>query len=107
MLEISKEQAQQFILHTQGLTTDFSTLALRDIIKRIHNLQIDTISVVARSQDLTLYNRKSDYQEKQIWKLLEEKKLFEFWSHGICLLPIEEFPFYAWSGENGNQKIRL
>ncbi len=99
MLKISKEQAQQFILHTQGLTTDFSTLALRDIIKRIHNLQIDTISVVARSQDLTLYNRKSDYQEKQIWKLLEEKKLFEFWSHGICLLPIEEFPFYAWKME--------
>lgn len=99
MIEISKEQAQQFILHTQGLTTDFSSLSLLDIIKRIHNLQIDTISVVARSQDLTLYNRKSNYQERQIWKLLEEKKLFEYWSHGICFLPIEEFPFYAWKME--------
>jgi len=99
MLEISKKQAQQFILHRQGLTTDFSSLSLLDTIKRIHNLQIDTISVVARSQDLTLYNRKSDYQEGQIWKLLKEKKLFEYWSHGICLLPIEEYPFYAWKME--------
>jgi uncharacterized protein YcaQ len=96
MLEISKEQAQQFILYIQGLTTDFSSLSSLDVIKKIHNLQIDTISVVARAQDLTLLNRKSDYQEGNVWKLLEEKKIFEFWSHGICLIPMEEYPFYAW-----------
>ncbi|NPE06827.1 MAG: winged helix-turn-helix domain-containing protein [Asgard group archaeon] len=99
MIEISKEQAQQFILHKQGLTTDFSSLSLLDIIKKIHNLQIDTNSVVARAQDLTLFNRKSDYQEGKVWKLLEEKILFEFWSHGICLMPFEEYPFYAWKME--------
>ncbi len=99
MLEVSKEQAQQFILYKQGLISDFSNFTLKDIIKKIHNLQIDTISVVARAQDLTLFNRKSDYQEGQIWKLLEEKKLFEYWSHGICLIPIEEYPFYAWKME--------
>ncbi|MHA1532816.1 MAG: winged helix-turn-helix domain-containing protein, partial [Candidatus Heimdallarchaeota archaeon] len=68
-------------------------------VRRIHNLQIDTISVVARAQDLTLFNRKSNYQEGEVWKLLEEKKLFEFWSHGICLMPFEEYPFYAWKME--------
>ncbi|MCE7746169.1 MAG: winged helix-turn-helix domain-containing protein [Candidatus Heimdallarchaeota archaeon] len=99
MIEISREQAQQFILQIQGLTTDNSSLTLLDIIKRIHNLQIDTISVVARAQDLTIFNRKLDYQEGQIWKLLEEKKLFEFWSHGICLIHYDEFPFYAWKME--------
>lgn len=99
MIEIPLEQAQKFILNNQGLLTDSSSKSILDIVKRIHNLQIDTISVVARAQDLTLFNRKSDYQEGQVWKLLEEKKLFEFWSHGICLMPFEEYPFYAWKME--------
>ena len=98
MIEISLEQAQSFILKKQGLLTS-SSKSILEIVKRVHNIQIDTISVVARSHDLTIYNRKSDYQERQIWKLLEEKKLFEYWSHGICLLPIEEYPYYAWKME--------
>ena len=98
MTEISLEQAQKFILKRQGLLTSSSNSIL-EIAKRIHNIQIDTISVVARSHDLTLFNRIPDYQEGQVWKLLEEKKLFEFWSHGICLLPFEEYPFYAWKME--------
>ncbi|MBK5113087.1 MAG: YcaQ family DNA glycosylase [Candidatus Heimdallarchaeota archaeon] len=99
MLGISKDQAQRFILEKQGLLTNSPSKSILDVAKRIHNIQIDTNSVVARSQDLTLYNRLTDYHEGQIWKLLEEKKLFEFWSHGICLMPIEEYPFYAWKME--------
>ncbi len=99
MIEISLEQAQQFILKQQGLLSSYPSKTILEIAKRIHNIQIDTISVVARSQELVLFNRKHDYKEGEIWNLLEEKKLFEYWSHGICLIPIEEFPFYAWKME--------
>jgi uncharacterized protein YcaQ len=114
MIETTAKHAQRFILDKQGLLTDSPSKTILDAVKRIHNLQIDTISVdyvfihnlqidtisvVARSHDLTLYNRLVNYQEGQVWKLLEEKKLFEFWSHGICLIPYEEYPFYAWKME--------
>ena len=103
MLEISQEQAQQFIIEKQLLRSKNKTENIIDVVRRIHNIQIDTISVVARSHDLTIFNRLPKYQEQDVWKAIEEKKLFEFWSHGICLLPFEEFPFYRWKIDYNKQ----
>ncbi|MHA1505391.1 MAG: DNA glycosylase AlkZ-like family protein, partial [Candidatus Heimdallarchaeota archaeon] len=96
MIEISREEAQRFIIDAQLLSHGNEVNSIVDVAKRIHNIQIDTISVVARSHDLTIFNRYPEYQEKDVWKALEEKSLFEYWSHAICLLPIEEYPFYLW-----------
>jgi len=96
MIEISREQAQLFITDNQLLTKRYKADDVVAVAKRIHNIQIDTISVVARSHDLTIFNRLPKYQEKEVWKAVEEKKLFEYWSHAICLLPIEEYPMYVW-----------
>ncbi len=96
MIEISREEAQRFIIDAQLLSHGNDVNSIVDVAKRIHNIQIDTISVVARSHDLTIFNRYPEYQEKDVWKALEEKSLFEYWSHAICLLPIEEYPFYLW-----------
>ncbi|MHA2473140.1 MAG: DNA glycosylase AlkZ-like family protein [Promethearchaeota archaeon] len=90
------EKVQKFILEKQGLRTTKPTKSTLDIIKKIHNVQIDTISVVARSQDLILFNRLPDYKEKDVWGLERDKKVFEYYSHALCLIPIEEFPFYLW-----------
>ncbi len=97
---ISVEKVQKFILEKQGLKTKNSGKSILDIIKMIHNVQIDTISVVARSHDLILYNRLPAYKEKDIWELERDKKLFEYYSHALCLIPIEEFPFYLWIFEH-------
>ncbi|MFX1538637.1 MAG: winged helix-turn-helix domain-containing protein [Promethearchaeota archaeon] len=96
MLEIPLATAQKFILEKQGLLTNNPPKSIIGIAKRIHNIQIDTLSVVARSHDLTIFNRFPQYQEKSVWSLLKQKKFFEQWSHGMCMMPIEEFPFYAW-----------
>jgi uncharacterized protein YcaQ len=96
MLEVSLEEAQRFILEKQGLLTSNPSQSILDVVKRIHNIQIDTISVVARSHDLTIFNRYEDYKEKEIWDYLEKKELFEYYSHALCLLPIKEYPFYRW-----------
>lgn len=94
--KISVDQVKKFILDKQGLRTENPPQSTLDLIKKIHNVQIDTISVVARSQDLILHNRILDYKEKDIWKLEREKKLFEYFSHKLCLIPMEEYPFYKW-----------
>lgn len=94
MIEISLEQAQRFILEKQGLLTTKPAKSVLEVARRIHNVQIDTISVVARSHDLTIYNRFENYTEKEIWDNLRRKELFEYYSHGLCLIPIEDYPFY-------------
>ncbi|MFX1499065.1 MAG: winged helix-turn-helix domain-containing protein [Promethearchaeota archaeon] len=93
---VSINQARKLILENQCLRTDHPTNSLLDVIKKIHNVQIDTISVVARAQDLTLFNRLMNYKEKDVWKWEKQGKIFENFSHMLCFLPIEEYPFYAW-----------
>jgi uncharacterized protein YcaQ len=96
MIEMSLPEAQKFILTKQGILTQNPAQSILEVAKRIHNIQIDTISVVARSQDLTVFTRFPNYHEKEIWKLQEQKQLFEAVSHALCLMPMEEFPFYNW-----------
>ncbi len=99
MIEVSQEQAQRFILDIQGLRTEKPSESILTVVRRIHNIQIDTISVVTRSHDLTTFCRLPIYKEGEVWELERRGKLFEFWSHAMCLVPMESFPFYAWKME--------
>ena len=99
MIEVSQEQAQRFILDIQGLRTAKPSRTILKVAKRLHNIQIDTISVVTRSHDLTTFCRLASYKEGEVWALERRGKLFEFWSHAMCLVPMEAFPFYAWKME--------
>lgn len=65
-----------------------------DQIRRMGALQIDTISVVARSPYLVLWSRLGDYRPIWLDQLLAERKIFEYWAHAACFLPIEDYPLY-------------
>jgi uncharacterized protein YcaQ len=57
-------------------------------------LQIDTINVVARSPYMVLWSRLGDYETRWLDELLAEGRLFEYWSHEACFLPIEDYALY-------------
>jgi uncharacterized protein YcaQ len=63
-------------------------------IRRMGVLQIDTISVVARSPYLVLWSRLGDYDPAWLDALLAEGKLFEYWAHEACFIPIEDYGLY-------------
>ncbi|HEX2077723.1 MAG TPA: crosslink repair DNA glycosylase YcaQ family protein [Longimicrobium sp.] len=63
-------------------------------IRRMGALQIDTISVVARSPYLVLWTRLGDYDPRWLDELLAKGRIFEYWSHEACFLPIEDYPLY-------------
>ena len=63
-------------------------------IRRMGVLQIDTISVVARSPYLVLWSRLGDYDPAWLDALLAEGKLFEYWAHEACFVPIEDYGLY-------------
>ncbi|MBY8998949.1 MAG: YcaQ family DNA glycosylase [Candidatus Thorarchaeota archaeon] len=100
MIEVSSDAARRFILEVQGLRTVKPSKSVMSVAKRIHNIQIDTMSVVSRSHNLIVYNRFPRYKEGDVWRYLKEGKLFEYWSHALCLIPIETYPFYARKMEN-------
>ncbi|CAN7315236.1 winged helix-turn-helix domain-containing protein [Massilia sp. LjRoot122] len=63
-------------------------------IRRMGMLQIDTISVVARSPYLVLWSRLGHYEPAWLDQLLAEGALFEYWAHEACFLPIEDYGLY-------------
>jgi uncharacterized protein len=101
---LSIEQARALQLAAMGLLTPPLKAATKvDVLKTIRTmnmLQIDTISVVARSQYFVLWSRLGDYQNQWLDDLLTEGKLFEYWSHAACLLPIEHYPNYRFAMNN-------
>ncbi|HXF62119.1 MAG TPA: crosslink repair DNA glycosylase YcaQ family protein [Caldilineaceae bacterium] len=95
---LRQEDVRAALLAAQGLPTALSTPATKAdalaAIRRMHLLQIDTIHVVARSPYLVLWSRVGAYEPRWLDELLAEGKLFEYWAHAACFLPIEDYPLY-------------
>ncbi|MBZ0297604.1 MAG: winged helix DNA-binding domain-containing protein [Anaerolineae bacterium] len=68
--------------------------ALRSIIQRIGLLQLDSVSVTARSHYLVMLSRAGLYDRDDLDSLLTSGQLFEYWAHAQCLIPIESFPYF-------------
>jgi len=68
------------------------------MLRRLGAVQLDTISVLARSHELVAYARLGgigrERVERAYWNPVRPGA-FEYWSHAACVLPIEEWPFYA------------
>jgi uncharacterized protein YcaQ len=92
---ISLPAARALHLAAQGLLSPVKLQAkATDVvaaIQRMGLLQIDTISVVARSPYLVLFSRLGNYQPEWLEQALAGRKLFEYWAHEACFLPIEDF----------------
>ncbi len=96
-LHLSASAASAIALAAQGLHERPKKATRRlvlDTIRRMHALQIDTISVVNRSPYFVLWSRLGHYQPQWLDDLLTEGHLFEYWSHEACFLPIEDFALY-------------
>lgn len=97
-LHLDHTAATTLMLAAQGLDRRARRRARKaDVlaaVRRMGALQIDTISVVARSPYLVLWSRLGDYDPRWLDALLAEGRLFEYWAHEACFLPIEDYPLY-------------
>jgi uncharacterized protein YcaQ len=69
------------------------------VLRRVSAVQLDTISVLARSHELVAYARLGavgrDTVERAYWPA-SRPTTFEYWAHAACILPIADWPYYAW-----------
>jgi uncharacterized protein len=97
-LELTPEAARALMLAAQGLLQPPAQPATKDdvlaTIRCMGVLQIDSISIVARSPYLVLWSRLGHYDPRWLDELLAEGNLFEYWSHAASFLPIEEYALY-------------
>ncbi len=99
---VSRPEAIALLLARQGLTTPgYADEASRTsdldqvvaCIRQMGVLQIDTIHVVARSPYLVLWSRLGAFAPSLLEQALEDRRIFEYWSHEASFLPIEHLPY--------------
>jgi len=109
-MEFSREAARTMLLATQGLGSSPGRPAKKEdvlgAVRRMGVLQIDSISVVARSPYLVLWSRLGSYDPVWLDELLAEGALFEYWSHAACFIPIEDYGLYRRRMIVGSEKTR-
>jgi uncharacterized protein YcaQ len=97
-VKLARSAARALQLKAQGLLerpgTGADKSSVLSAIRRLGALQIDTIHVIARSPYLVLWSRLGNYQPEWLDELLAEGKLFEYWAHEACFLPIEDYALF-------------
>ncbi|MFF6881562.1 winged helix-turn-helix domain-containing protein [Streptomyces sp. NPDC012421] len=95
--ELSAAEARRIALRAQGfLGAPDRRAGVRGVLRHLGQVQLDTISVLARSHELIPYARLGAVGrpavEEAYWS---DGHAFEYWSHAACILPVEEWPLFA------------
>jgi uncharacterized protein YcaQ len=99
--ELSLDQARRLALRAQGLIGPppggRRDVRVSSLLRRLGAIQLDTISVLARSHELVPYARLGPVGrvavEKAFWS--RPARAVEYWAHAACVLPLESWPFFA------------
>jgi hypothetical protein len=80
--------------------------SLQTLIGKLGFVQVDTINILARAHDLTLFSRLDGYQPEHLRKLLEDKRsLFEGFTHDASAIPTAWFP--QWKPRFDRDRARI
>jgi uncharacterized protein YcaQ len=99
VLQLTPGDVRLLTLQAQGLIgAQARAGGVPAMLRRLGAVQLDTISVLARSHELVAYARLGAISrsviERAYWRP-RTASAFEYWSHAACVLPLEEWPYYS------------
>lgn len=102
---LSRSQARRIALHAQGFGNKrpegrVDRRHLRKVLDHIGLIQIDSVNVLVRSQELPLFARLGPHPRSLIPDATAAGELFEYWVHEACHVPVEQRPLYGWMMKN-------
>lgn len=95
--DLSADEARTVVVRAQGLApTSDRPRSVRDVLRRTNAVQLDTISVLARSHELVAYARLGPVPRAQVEAAYWSKPAtaFEYFAHANCVIPIEDWPWF-------------
>ena len=70
--------------------------AIMAVVTELGSLQLDPISVVARSHQLVLWSRLGGYDLADLDGLLwRDRRLFEYWTHAAAIVCTDDYPIHS------------
>src|SRR3954470_184896 len=103
--ELSADEARRIALRAQGLlgATDRRG-GVPAMLRALGAVQLDTISVLARSHELVAYARLGPVGRDAVERAYWGGDAFEYWSHAACVLPLSEWPWFAFRRRRFREK---
>jgi hypothetical protein len=97
MRPISLTALRRIAIDAQGYASRSRRGTTREVEQTIRSLscvQLDSITAVERSHRITLGSRVGEYPRETVSRLLGQGRIFEYWAHEACLIPVEEWPLF-------------
>jgi len=103
-MQLSLEQARRIALAAQGFSDPRPTgrtdrRHLRKVLDRIAIVQIDSVNVLVRSQELPLFSRLGSHDRTLIPAATRAGELFEYWGHEAAHVRTEHHRLWRWKME--------
>ena len=97
MRTVSIAALRRIVIAAQGYAGRARTGTRREVedaIRALSCVQLDSITAVERSHRIALGSRVGAYPRESVSRLLGEGRIFEYWAHEACLIPVEEWPLF-------------
>jgi uncharacterized protein len=98
-LTLTADDVRRLTLRAQGfLGAQGRRGGVSGMLGRLGAVQLDTISVLARSHELVAYSRLGPVPREKIEQTYWHPRRptsFEYWAHAACILPLGQWPFFA------------
>src|SRR3990172_2619529 len=97
MRTISITALRRIAIAAQGYTSRARRGTRKEVeetIRALSCVQLDSITAVERSHRIALGSRVGDYPRESVSRLLRQGRVFEYWAHEACLIPVEDWPLF-------------
>jgi uncharacterized protein YcaQ len=109
MEKLSADRARRVALAAQGFATPrprgrVDRRHVRRLLDRTGVLQIDSVNVLVRAQEMPLFSRLGPHPRDLLPRMTADAELFEYWAHQASLVPVELHPLFRWRMEEMKQR---
>ena len=104
-ITLTAAEARRGALRAQGLLGALPGRSVPGLLRRLGAIQLDTISVLARSHELVPFARLGAVGRPAVhaglWQGMRRRtkgpgaRSFEYWAHAACVLPADDWPLFA------------
>jgi uncharacterized protein YcaQ len=94
---ISKKTFRRFLLGQQALWPGPRFMGVRGTdaaLRQMEAVQLDPLTMVARSQDIAMFGRVLDYKPAMLYEMAYEKRKAFDYGGWLCMYPMQEFPHW-------------
>lgn len=99
--QLSIGEARRIALAAQGFADPRPSSAVTQrhvagVLRNVRVIQIDSVNVLVRSQELPLFARLGSHKRTAIADATKRGKIFEYWAHEAAHIPVEFHPLFRW-----------